>query len=90
MEWCVLLSPCLTLITIIIIDQLLTVCDTQGEILTNHEAEVILKDAAPEVVFVRCAYFMENWAAAVETVKEGSFFFSTLTPLETNALPMVS
>ncbi|GAB1318507.1 NAD-dependent epimerase/dehydratase [Madurella fahalii] len=60
-----------------------------GEILTNHEAEVILKDAAPEVVYVRCAYFMENWATSIETVKEASFFFSTVTPLD-YALPMIA
>ncbi|KAK4118849.1 NAD(P)-binding protein [Parathielavia appendiculata] len=59
-----------------------------GEILTNHEAEVVLKDAAPEVVFVRCAYFMENWATALETLPQG-FFFTTLTPLD-HALPMIA
>ncbi|KAK3360547.1 hypothetical protein B0T25DRAFT_131301 [Lasiosphaeria hispida] len=53
-----------------------------GEILTNHAAEIVLQDAAPEVVFIRCAYFMENWAAAIETIQEASFFFSTLTPLD--------
>ncbi|KAK3346322.1 hypothetical protein B0T25DRAFT_571466 [Lasiosphaeria hispida] len=53
-----------------------------GEILTNHAAEIVLQDAAPEVVFVRCAYFMENWAASIETIQEASFFFSTLTPLD--------
>lgn len=61
----------------------------QGEILTNHAAEVVLKDAAPEVVFVRCAYFMENWASSLKTVKEAGFFFSTITPLDF-PLPMVS
>lgn len=60
----------------------------QGEILSNHAAEVALQDAAPEVVFVRCAYFMENWAMSVDTIKEGGFFFTTLTPLD-HALPMV-
>lgn len=50
---------------------------------------MVLKDAAPEVVFVRCAYFMENWAMCVGTVKEAGFFFSTVTPLD-YALPMVS
>jgi hypothetical protein len=59
----------------------------QGEILTNHEAEVILKDAVPEVVFVRCAYFMENWAMCLETLPAG-FFYTTLTPLD-HPLPMV-
>ena len=60
---------------------------SQGEILSNHEAEVALSDAAPEVVFVRCEYFMENWAMCLETIPAG-FFFSTLTPLD-YALPMV-
>ncbi|EGS21335.1 uncharacterized protein CTHT_0031900 [Thermochaetoides thermophila DSM 1495] len=60
-----------------------------GEILTNHAAEVVLKDAAPEVVFVRCAYFMENWASSLETVKEAGFFFSTITPLDF-PLPMIA
>ncbi|SPQ23986.1 316bd447-dc06-46fb-ada7-8818c044f9b3 [Thermothielavioides terrestris] len=60
-----------------------------GEILTNHEAEAVLKDAAPEVVFVRCSYFMENWAPAVETVRDAGFFFTTLTPLD-NSLPMIA
>ncbi|KAL2257809.1 hypothetical protein VTK26DRAFT_9151 [Humicola hyalothermophila] len=60
-----------------------------GEILSNHQSEVVMKDAAPEVVFVRCAYFMENWAMSVETVKEAGFFFSTLTPMD-YALPMIA
>ncbi|KAL1839881.1 hypothetical protein VTJ49DRAFT_1016 [Mycothermus thermophilus] len=59
-----------------------------GEILTNHTAEVVLKDAAPEVVFVRCSYFMENWAMSLETLPQG-FFFTTLTPLD-RVLPMVA
>ncbi|KAL2267871.1 hypothetical protein VTJ83DRAFT_5148 [Remersonia thermophila] len=50
-----------------------------GEILSNHAAEAVLKDAAPEVVFVRCTYFMENWAMGLETLAQG-FFFTTLTP----------
>ncbi|KAK1829752.1 hypothetical protein QBC39DRAFT_262294 [Podospora conica] len=50
-----------------------------GEIISNHVAEGILKDAAPEVVVVRCGYFVENWAAALQTITEG-FFFTTFTP----------
>ncbi|KAK0641801.1 hypothetical protein B0T16DRAFT_220870 [Cercophora newfieldiana] len=53
-----------------------------GEILTNHTSEVVLKDAAPEVVFIRASYFMETWASAVETIKEGSFFYTVATPLD--------
>ena len=61
----------------------------QGEILSNHEAEKVLGDAAAEVVFVRCAFFMENWAMSVETIQKAGIFFTTLTPLD-NELPMVS
>ena len=53
-----------------------------GEIIANHVAEGVLKDAAPEVVFVRCGYFMENWAAALETIPEAGFFFTTYEPLD--------
>ena len=61
----------------------------QGEIKTNHIAESILKDAAPEVVFVRCVYFMENWATAMATINSPDpFFFSTITPLDYK-IPMV-
>lgn len=57
--------------------------------MTSHIAENILKDAAEEVVFVRCAYFMENWASAIDTVKsEHPYFFSTITPLDYE-VPMV-
>ncbi|KAK5652249.1 hypothetical protein OQA88_10746 [Cercophora sp. LCS_1] len=59
-----------------------------GEILTNHVAEKALRDATEEVVFVRCAYFMENWAAALETIPAG-FFFTTITPVEF-ALPHIA
>jgi hypothetical protein len=61
----------------------------QGEIMTNHIAETILQDAAPEVVIARCAYFMENWAPAVEAVKsEQPHFYSVITPLDFQ-VPMV-
>ncbi|KAL2163945.1 hypothetical protein VTH06DRAFT_3158 [Thermothelomyces fergusii] len=52
-----------------------------GELLTNHEAEVVLRDAAPEVVIVRASYFMENWAASLETLPSG-FFYTTITPVD--------
>ncbi|KAK3290484.1 uncharacterized protein B0H64DRAFT_59445 [Chaetomium fimeti] len=52
-----------------------------GEILSNHEAEVVLGDAAPEVVFVRCGFFMENWGMGLETLAAG-FLHTTLTPLD--------
>jgi hypothetical protein len=62
----------------------------QGEIKTNHEAEKVFEGAAPEVVFVRPGYFMENWAIAMETlVGDDLFFYTTVTPLDFK-MPMVS
>ncbi|KAK8134795.1 hypothetical protein PG984_006807 [Apiospora sp. TS-2023a] len=61
-----------------------------GEIKTNHAAERALRGAAPEVVFMRCAYFMENWAAALATLKEDPpFFYSVISPADYK-IPMVS
>ncbi|KAK3901006.1 hypothetical protein C8A05DRAFT_45271 [Staphylotrichum tortipilum] len=60
-----------------------------GEILSNNAAESILKDAAPEVVFVRCGFFMENWATSIETVREAGFMFTTITPVDMS-LPMIA
>ncbi|KAE8408444.1 hypothetical protein BDV37DRAFT_172968 [Aspergillus pseudonomiae] len=61
-----------------------------GEIVTNHIAETILKDAAPEVVIARCTYFMENWAMAVETAKsEHPHLYSSITPIDFE-VPMVA
>ncbi|GKT52286.1 uncharacterized protein ColSpa_12467 [Colletotrichum spaethianum] len=61
-----------------------------GEIKTNYEAEQALTGAAPEVVFVRCAFFMENWATALETLNaEPPFIYSVLCP-EDFHMPMVS
>ncbi|PYI09741.1 NAD(P)-binding protein [Aspergillus sclerotiicarbonarius CBS 121057] len=61
-----------------------------GEIRTNHIAEEILKDVVPEVIFMRCAYFMENWAAAIQTVQsEQPHFDSSITPLDYE-IPMVA
>ncbi|PYH94548.1 hypothetical protein BO71DRAFT_419273 [Aspergillus ellipticus CBS 707.79] len=61
-----------------------------GEIMTNHIAEEILKDAAPETIFMRCAYFMESWASAVPTVRaEQPHFYSVITPLDYQ-VPMVA
>ncbi|KAJ0374830.1 hypothetical protein COL26b_006995 [Colletotrichum chrysophilum] len=46
--------------------------------------------SAPEVVFVRCAYFMENWAAALKTAKsEQHYFHSVISPADYK-IPMVS
>ncbi|PLN86542.1 NAD(P)-binding protein [Aspergillus taichungensis] len=62
-----------------------------GEIGTNHIAEQVLRDAAPEVVILRAAYFMENWASGVRSVKdeENPYFDSVVTPLDYE-LPMVA
>ncbi|KAL0940315.1 NmrA family protein [Colletotrichum truncatum] len=61
-----------------------------GELRTNYEAEQALVGAAPEVVFIRCAYFMENWATALETVKtESPFFYSVICPADYK-IPMVA
>ncbi|KAK8863361.1 NmrA family protein [Apiospora arundinis] len=61
-----------------------------GEIRTNYTAEQALIGAAPEVVLVRCAYFMENWAMALETLEaEPPFFYSVICPADYK-IPMVS
>ncbi|KAK4208481.1 hypothetical protein QBC37DRAFT_296633 [Rhypophila decipiens] len=63
-----------------------------GEVLsTLHKAEKILVDTNCEsITFLRCAYFMENWASSIPMVKgDPSFFFSTITPLDW-AMPMVA
>ncbi|KAK1596585.1 uncharacterized protein LY79DRAFT_577166 [Colletotrichum navitas] len=60
-----------------------------GVVKTKYEAEQVLTGAAPEVVFVRRAYFMKNWKAALETLKaESSFFYSVLCP-EDLKIPMI-
>ncbi|KAF4973158.1 hypothetical protein FSARC_502 [Fusarium sarcochroum] len=55
-----------------------------GEIKTNHISEELLRSAdIPEIIFARCAYFMENWTISVESLKGPEpFFFSTITPLD--------
>ncbi|KAK7949057.1 uncharacterized protein PG986_009943 [Apiospora aurea] len=62
-----------------------------GEIRTNHEAEQSLRNAAPKVVFMRCAYFMENWATALATTLKADppFFYSVICPADYK-IPMVS
>ena len=42
-----------------------------GNIVTTHVLEETLKDTAPQVVIVRCAWFMENWFSSVSAVKSG-------------------
>ncbi|MEO8659919.1 MAG: NmrA family NAD(P)-binding protein [Bryobacteraceae bacterium] len=60
-----------------------------GMIRTNHIMETVLRDAAPSVVFVRCAYFMENWAPMLGVVSAMGNLPSFLLPLD-RAIPMVS
>jgi len=55
---------------------------SKGEILTNHTSEVVLRDAASEVVFVRASYFMENWASSIATVTKESFLYTSVTPVD--------
>lgn len=56
----------------------------QGELKTNHTAEQVFKDTnVPEIIFVRCTFFMENWTTSLETLKAPKpFFYSTITPLD--------
>ncbi|KAH7016354.1 uncharacterized protein B0I36DRAFT_337432 [Microdochium trichocladiopsis] len=61
-----------------------------GELLTNHVAEETLKDATSEVVLVRCAYFMQNWASAISTVTSDTPRFSSVITPEDFEIPMVS
>ncbi|KAI5458281.1 hypothetical protein BGZ63DRAFT_456906 [Mariannaea sp. PMI_226] len=62
-----------------------------GEIKTNHIAEQIFAAAnIPEIIFVRCTYFMENWTMDVRTLKEPKpYFYTTITPLDMK-VPMVA
>lgn len=63
----------------------------QGEIKTNNMAErVFTTTKVPAIVFVRCAYFMENWAMSLETLRAPEpFIFSTITPLDWK-IPMIA
>jgi uncharacterized protein YbjT (DUF2867 family) len=50
----------------------------------------VFRGAAPEVVYIRAAYFIENWAMHLTTIKtEDPHFYSTITPLDWK-LPMVA
>ncbi|KAF9775316.1 hypothetical protein IL306_006596 [Fusarium sp. DS 682] len=55
-----------------------------GELRTNHISEEVLKKTnIPEIIIIRCSYFMENWTMSVETLKDSNpYFFSTITPLD--------
>ncbi|KAJ3494031.1 hypothetical protein NLG97_g4344 [Lecanicillium saksenae] len=63
-----------------------------GEIRTNHIAEKVLRETnVPEILFVRCGYFIENWTMfSAETLKEAEPYFNSLiTPLDFE-MPMVA
>ncbi|KAM0665614.1 hypothetical protein ACQRIU_005875 [Beauveria bassiana] len=63
-----------------------------GEIKTNHIAEKILQNTnVLEILFVRCAYFMENWTLFNWQTLKGPepYFNSVITPLGFQ-LPMVA
>ncbi|KAM3439808.1 hypothetical protein NHJ13734_003541 [Beauveria thailandica] len=63
-----------------------------GEIKTNHIAEKILQNTnVAEILFVRCAYFMENWTLFNRQTLKGPepYFNSVITPLDFQ-LPMVA
>ncbi|EQB50114.1 hypothetical protein CGLO_10492 [Colletotrichum gloeosporioides Cg-14] len=61
-----------------------------GEVKSNYESERAYCGVAPEVVFVRNSYFMDNWRPAIDTVKsERPFFFSPILPMDFK-IPMVS
>lgn len=60
-----------------------------GNIFTTHILENELKNAAPSVAFVRCAWFMENWQSLMRVAREQGVLPSFLTPPE-RAIPMVS
>ncbi|KAJ6785053.1 hypothetical protein PWT90_05236 [Aphanocladium album] len=63
-----------------------------GEIGTNHIAEKVLRETdVPEILFVRCGYFIENWTMFnADTLKEAEPYFNSLvTPLDFQ-LPMVA
>ncbi|KAM3465105.1 hypothetical protein NHJ6243_001904 [Beauveria neobassiana] len=73
-------------------EQGVSLMHTKGEIKTNHIAEKILQNTnVPEILFVRCAYFMENWTLFNSQTLKGPepYFNSVITPLEFQ-LPMVA
>lgn len=41
-----------------------------GPVVALHRAEKMLRGIAPSVTFVRAAYFLENWASSLPTMKE--------------------
>jgi len=60
-----------------------------GNVATNRIFEEELAGAAPSVVFIRPAYFMQNWAWVAEAVSNAGILPSFLAPAD-RAIPMVS
>lgn len=59
--------------------------------MARHVAEEDLGDAASEVVFVRCAFLMENWAPVIETLNsEAPSFYSLVDTSWDYKVPMVA
>lgn len=63
----------------------------KGEILCNNMAEQVFADTnVPEIIYVRCTFFMENWTACLDPLREPEpFFYSTITPLDFKS-PMIA
>jgi len=60
-----------------------------GKIVTTHILEELLANSAPEVIYLRAAYFLENWGASTKAVKETSTLTTFIDP-PTFSMPMVS
>ncbi len=63
--------------------------DGTGVIATNRTAERRLAELGIPVMFLRAAYFMENWARVVDSVRTQGILPSLLAPVE-RAIPMVA
>lgn len=60
-----------------------------GNIFTTHILEEELQSAAPQMVFVRCAWFMDNWQPLLPVAREPGVLPSFLLPLD-RAIPMIA
>lgn len=59
--------------------------------MARHVAEEDLGDAASEVVFVRCAFLMENWAPVIKTLNsEAPSFYPLIDTSWDYQVPMVA
>jgi uncharacterized protein YbjT (DUF2867 family) len=59
-----------------------------GPIRSLHHAESVIGPAAQNVTFLRPAYFLQNWASAVEGVRSQGVLHNFLTP--ERKIPMIS